>query len=73
MLISHIEIISPDSVDKYVHLADQNVLVCMTTVYYNANFGHNLENFKEDYLDTLDNRTSLMVVGDGKNNCTTSD
>ena len=67
MLISHIEIISPDSVDKYVHLADQKVLERMTTVYFNTNFGHRLENYKENYLDTLDNRTSFIVIGDGKN------
>ena len=40
----------------------------MPSGYYNTDFGNSLDNFNKDYLDTMDGRTTFLVVGDGRNN-----
>jgi uncharacterized protein with von Willebrand factor type A (vWA) domain len=30
--------------------------------------GYSLENFASDFMDTVDSRTTLIMVGDGRNN-----
>lgn len=36
--------------------------------YYNTNLGFALAHFCKDYLDTVDHRTTVVVLGDGRNN-----
>jgi uncharacterized protein with von Willebrand factor type A (vWA) domain len=36
--------------------------------YYSTDLGYSLENFAQDYMDTVDSRTTLIMVGDGRNN-----
>lgn len=66
--IDHLEYISPDFDANESRQAVQQVLDRMPSGYYNTDFGSSLENFNEDYLNTMDGRTTFLVVGDGRNN-----
>lgn len=66
--ISHLEYISPDFAGKPVNEAVQMVLDRNPPGYYNTDLGYSLEGFAQGYLDTIDSRTTLIVVGDGRNN-----
>ncbi len=66
--IDHLEYISPDFVSDEAREAVQHVLARMPSGYYNTDLGNSLENFSQDYLDTVDGRTTFLVVGDGRNN-----
>jgi len=66
--IDHLEYISPDFEVDEAREAVQHVLTRMPSGYYNTDFGHSLENFNQNYLDTVDSRTTFLVVGDGRNN-----
>ncbi len=67
--IDHLESISEDF--KGGSDADEAitaVLWRMPSGHYNTDFGFSLDNFNSDYLDTLNGQTTLIVVGDGRNN-----
>lgn len=66
--IDHLEYISPQFTGKNAKEAVKHVLNKMPSGYYNTDFGYSLENFTQDYLDTIDQRTTILVVGDGRNN-----
>jgi len=66
--IDHLEYISPDFAGKKAHDAVRKVLDRMPSGYYNTDLGFSLQNFAQNYLDRLDNRTTLLIVGDGRNN-----
>jgi len=66
--IDHLEYISPDFEVNESSQAVQQVLDRMPSGYYNTDFGNSLENFNSDYLNTMDGRTTFLVVGDGRNN-----
>ncbi|MFP4323814.1 MAG: VWA domain-containing protein [Anaerolineales bacterium] len=36
--------------------------------YYSTDLGHSLRTFDEKFLDAVDSRTNILVVGDGRNN-----
>ncbi len=36
--------------------------------YYNTNLGYSLAHFTKDFLDTVDHRTTVIILGDGRNN-----
>lgn len=36
--------------------------------YYTTDLGHSLGTFSRDYMDAVDTRTTLIMVGDGRNN-----
>lgn len=36
--------------------------------YYNTNLGYSLDHFTQEYLDAVDHRTTVIVLGDGRNN-----
>lgn len=36
--------------------------------HYNTNLGHALAHFCKDYLDTVDQRTTVIILGDARNN-----
>ena len=66
--IDHLEYITPDFQGNRANEAIQQVLIRMPPGYYSTDLGHSLQNFADDYLDTIDHRTTLIVVGDGRNN-----
>lgn len=66
--ISHLEYISPDFAGKHVNEAVQAVLDRNPPGYYNTDLGYSLEGFAKSYMDMIDSRTTLIVVGDGRNN-----
>jgi len=67
--IDHLEYIS----DEFNTGSDGNAVISsilrrMPAGSYNTDLGWSLKNFDEGYLDTLDSHTTLIVVGDGRNN-----
>ena len=66
--IDHLEFISPDFSEREADDAVSHVLERMPSGYYNTDFGNSLDNFDQNYVDTVDGRTTFIVVGDGRNN-----
>lgn len=66
--IDHLEYISPDFVGRTADEAIQHVMIRMPRGYYSTDLGYALVNFQQEYLDTIDHRTTLIMVGDGRNN-----
>jgi uncharacterized protein with von Willebrand factor type A (vWA) domain len=66
--IDHLEYISPDFKGRDASEAVQWVLEKMPSGYYNTDFGYSLKDLTDDYADKVDRRTTLIVVGDGRNN-----
>lgn len=66
--IDHLEYISPDFVGRQANEAIHEVLVRMPPGYYSTDLGYSLTNFERDYMDTVDNRTTVIMVGDARNN-----
>ena len=66
--IDHLESISEQFNETDADAAIQNVLSQMPSGYYNTDLGWALKDFSESYLDTLNGQTTLIVVGDGRNN-----
>lgn len=66
--IDHLEYISPDFEHLSAEAAIHQVLQRMPPGYYNTNLGRALAEFQQRYLSTLDRRTTLILVGDGRNN-----
>jgi len=66
--ISHLEFISPDFSQRDISTAVNRVLERLPAGYYNTDLGASLVDFQNDYLETIDSRTTLIVVGDGRNN-----
>jgi uncharacterized protein with von Willebrand factor type A (vWA) domain len=66
--IDHLEFISPDFSGHEAEEAVSQVLERMPSGYYNTDFGNSLHDFQRGHLDTLDGRTTFIIVGDGRNN-----
>jgi uncharacterized protein len=66
--INHLEYISADFAGAKADAAIRSVLLRMPGGFYNTDLGWSLKNFSDDYLDTLNGQTTLIVVGDGRNN-----
>ncbi len=66
--IDHLEYITPDFVGKEAREAVEQVLVRLPPGYYSTDLGHSLENFAQGFMDTIDSRTTFILVGDGRNN-----
>ncbi|MGD2157103.1 MAG: VWA domain-containing protein [Anaerolineales bacterium] len=66
--IDHLEYVSPDFMGKEAHDAVKHILHRMPPGHYNTNLGYSLKGLVRDYLDSVDNRTTFIVVGDGRNN-----
>ena len=66
--IDHLEYISPDFVGRQANEAIHEVLVRMPPGYYSTDLGYSLTNFARDYMDTVDHRTTVIMVGDARNN-----
>ncbi len=66
--ISHLEYITPDLQGREAAQAVAHVLERMPSGYYNTDLGGSLENFLQNFMDTVDSRTTFLIVGDGRNN-----
>jgi uncharacterized protein with von Willebrand factor type A (vWA) domain len=66
--IDHLEYISPLYVDFRPSEVIGKILHQMPSGHYNTDLGYSLENFTEEYMDTVDSRTTFLVLGDGRNN-----
>ncbi|MCG2787306.1 MAG: VWA domain-containing protein [Anaerolineae bacterium] len=66
--IDHLEYISADFSATDGNQAIRGVLRRMPAGSYNTNLGYSLKNYTDDYFDTLNAQTTLLVVGDGRNN-----
>lgn len=66
--LDHLEYISPDFVGKQPMEAIYEVLPRMDPGHYKTDLGYSLENFSLKYMDLVDSRTTVIVVGDGCNN-----
>ncbi len=66
--IDHLESISEDFNGSNVDEAIQSVLWRMPSGHYNTDLGWSLNDFNNEYMDTLNSGTTLIIVGDGRNN-----
>ncbi len=66
--IDHLEYISPDFTGRQASEAVAQVLERMPSGHYNTDLGYSLKNFSQDYLGLVDSHTTLILVGDGRNN-----
>jgi uncharacterized protein with von Willebrand factor type A (vWA) domain len=66
--IDHLEYISKDFSGSDADDAIASVLWRMPSGHYNTDLGWSLNNFNEEYMSTLNGQTTLLVVGDGRNN-----
>ena len=66
--IDHLESISEDFSGSNADEAIASVLWRMPSGSYNTDLGWSLNDFQNEYLDTLNGQTTLIVVGDGRNN-----
>jgi uncharacterized protein with von Willebrand factor type A (vWA) domain len=66
--IDHLEYISPDFAGKESNDAIAAVLQRMPPGHYSTDLGFALNQFAKQYLDTVDQRTTFILVGDGRNN-----
>jgi uncharacterized protein with von Willebrand factor type A (vWA) domain len=66
--IDHLESISEDFSGSNADEAIQSVLWRMPSGHYNTDLGWSLDNFNNGYMDTLNSGTTLIIVGDGRNN-----
>jgi hypothetical protein len=66
--IDHLEYISEDFSGSNADEAIRSVLWRMPSGSYNTDLGWSLNDFQNEYMDTLNGQTTLIVVGDGRNN-----
>jgi uncharacterized protein with von Willebrand factor type A (vWA) domain len=66
--IDHLEYITPDFQHRSATEAVGHVLERMPSGYYNTDLGNSLVNFNQEHLSAIDHRTTLIMVGDGRNN-----
>ncbi len=66
--IDHLEDVTQDLNNLQVDEAVHNILTKMPPGYYSTDFGYSLRQFEAGYLETVDSRTTVIVLGDGRNN-----
>ncbi len=66
--IDHLEYISDEFTGSNADEAIASVLWRMPSGHYNTDLGWSLNDFQNEYMDTLNGRTTLIIVGDGRNN-----
>ncbi|MBI3159335.1 MAG: VWA domain-containing protein [Chloroflexi bacterium] len=66
--IDHLEYVSPHFDGKTAGEAVLGVLQKMPPGYYSTDLGASLKDLDRRFLDTIDSRTSFIVVGDARNN-----
>lgn len=66
--IGDMEEVSQQFSEYPVQRAVEEVLTQLPPGYYNTDLGHSLDTFSKRYLDALDHRTTVIMLGDGRNN-----
>lgn len=66
--IDHLEYITPDFQGNDANTAISQVLVRMPPGHYSTDLGYAFQNLLDSHFDTIDSRTTLIMVGDGRNN-----
>jgi len=66
--IDHLEYITPDFAGRDPDAAIDQVLIRMPPGHYSTDLGYSLTGFARGYMDMIDSRTTLIMVGDGRNN-----
>jgi uncharacterized protein with von Willebrand factor type A (vWA) domain len=66
--IDHLEEVTPDLQTSQIDEAVYVVLTKLPSGYYNTDLGHSLHQFEADHMDVVDSRTTVIVLGDGRNN-----
>lgn len=66
--INDIDEISGDFNENPPDIAIPQVLHRILPGYYNTDLGYSLRTFEREYLDAVDRRTTVIVLGDGRNN-----
>ncbi len=66
--IDHLEYINPDLEGKQANEAVSAVLRRLPPGYYSTDLGYSLTNFAGDYMDRIDRKTTVIMVGDARNN-----
>ncbi|HEX9019007.1 MAG TPA: VWA domain-containing protein [Anaerolineaceae bacterium] len=66
--IDHLEYISPYFNGHDPTDAVREILYQMPSGHYNTDLGASLEIFTKDYMNTVDHRSTFIIVGDGRNN-----
>ncbi len=64
----HLEFITPDLGTGTAQEAIQTVLIRMPPGHYSTDLGGSLQEFAQHYFDMVDARTTLLMVGDSRNN-----
>jgi uncharacterized protein with von Willebrand factor type A (vWA) domain len=60
--------ITQDFTGQRPQMAIEGVLQRIPPGYYSTDLGHSLQTFCRDHLDAVDRRTTVIVLGDGRNN-----
>jgi len=68
VFIDDITDVSAEFAEHRPEIAVERVLADNPPGYYNTNLGHALAHFCKDHLDTVDHRTTVIVLGDARNN-----
>jgi uncharacterized protein with von Willebrand factor type A (vWA) domain len=64
----HLEEVSDEFISARPDEAIPLVLHQIPPGYYATDLGHGLENFSDQYLDAVDSRTTIIFLGDARNN-----
>ena len=68
VFIDDIVDVSAEFAQRRPETAVERVLDQNPPGYYNTNLGFSLAHFCKDHLDTVDHRTTVIILGDGRNN-----
>ncbi len=66
--IDHLEEVSQDLATLRPDEAMQSITTKLPPGHYNTDFGASLREFEADHMDAVDFRTTVIVLGDGRNN-----
>jgi len=66
--IDHIEDVTNDLLTLQIDDAVYAVLTRLPPGHYNTDLGGSLRQFEANYMDSVDSRTTVIVLGDGRNN-----
>ena len=68
VFIDDITDVSAEFAEHRPEVAVERVLADNPPGYYNTNLGYSLAHFCKDHLETVDHRTTVIILGDGRNN-----
>ena len=66
--IDHLEDVTDDLLTRQIDDAVYLILTRLPPGHYNTDLGGSLHQFEEHHMDTVDSRTTVIFVGDGRNN-----